>query len=97
MSAYTKVPMSRLQPLLKEWLAKPGHTQRMLSQLSGIPERRIHQIKNGVAVGGRRRDGRRYVYHNVEFTTADALLLAMGMEHEWYDSLADLYEYDDAA
>lgn len=95
MSAYTKVPMKRLQPLVKEWLKRPGNTQRGLSERAGVPERRIYEIKRGY--GESIRDGRSYVYHNVEFTTADALLSAMDMENEWYISLYDLYFADDAA
>lgn len=93
MSAYTKVPMARLGPLIDTWLSKPGNSQRILSELSGVPERRIYNIRKGY--DSTTRNGVVWKYYNVEFTTADKLLTAMGQEDEWYHSLLDIYEAED--
>jgi hypothetical protein len=85
--------MARLAPLIDNWLSKPGNTQRNLSELAGVPERRIYNIRKGY--DSTTRNGVVWKYYNVEFMTADKLLTAMGMENEWYLSLLDIYEAED--
>ena len=93
MSAYTKVPMGRLSPLIQTWLKRPGNSRRILSELSGVPERRIYCILKGYDPQTKR--GKKYQFSNVEFETAEKLLLAMDMQEEWYLSLVDIYEAED--
>jgi hypothetical protein len=85
--------MGRLKPLIERWLNYPGNSRRILSELSGVPERRIYCILQGYDAQTKR--GKRYLTSNVEQETADKLLIAMGMEEEWYLSLLDIYEADD--
>lgn len=87
--------MGRLTPLIQSWLSRPGNTRRNLADLSGVPERRIYCILKGYDNQTKR--GHQYKFSHVEFETADKLLMAMGMEDEWYFSLLDIYEADDAA
>jgi hypothetical protein len=89
-SAYTKIPMARLGPLIDEYLKDSKTKLTHLAKESGVPERRIYAIRRGF--DRYRRNGKDEIHTNVEFTTADKLLTAMGRQEEWYKALLDLYE-----
>ena len=78
--------MARLQPLILEWLSKPGNNRGILSELSGVPVRRIYCILRGY-------DMTRYgPTTNVTLDTADRLLIGMDMMDRWWSELDDIYE-----
>lgn len=78
------IPTERLGPLLLDWIDEDeGRTRRVLSELSGVPERRIYAVLSGE---------QRFV----QFDTADRLLCGMDVVEEWHLSLADLYSATDA-
>ena len=74
------IPTERLAPLLLDWIDEDeGRTRRVLSGLSGVPERRIYAVLSGE---------QRFV----RVDTADRLLCGMDVVEEWHLSLADLYD-----
>jgi hypothetical protein len=70
------IPSARLVPLLLPWIEQ--HSLKDLAEFSGISDRHIARILNGVFIDCR-------------FETADALLCAIDQPEAWYVELADLY------
>ena len=69
--------------MLLDWIDEhKGRTRRVLSELSGVPERRIYAVLSGE---------QRFV----QFDTADRLLCGMDVVEERQLSLADLYDVSD--
>ena len=96
------IPGAELRPLILEWARQNEYEQRpcyeasrggangqaprvtlyqALQQRSGVPRRRISGILNDTNESP-----------NLSFDTADKLLCAMVMVHEWHDRLASYYE-----
>lgn len=95
--------MTAVAPILDEWIERnntlvdrQGNASgglKILSELSGVPERRIYAIRRGFLTDGHKRpSGRQMVYTTLTFDTVDRLLVGMGWQHEWHVRLKKYWD-----
>jgi hypothetical protein len=75
------IPSALLAPFIRHHLEHPTNTLTDLAALSGISDRHIMRLVDGI-------------FATCRLETADALLIAMGKEEAWHTDpgLAELYE-----